>query len=352
MSTQILNASKLTDADFVPTSSLKSVRVSTSEPAIEVNMSCRGLNFFHTKLYAYNGIIEFFDPGSIIECHFRANGFVFEDIVIRFDLVSITIHVIYCEHDVADGYAFDKLMSTSVRRVHAGSVLSFNALPYHEATTFSITGVGFDSAGNQITASYTTVDRDTNKAVFRFHTDHIISALKTASSNKMVRVAAFSLTARDMIKMTCYVDEAPCPMLFRFRNMFNVQEYIDIIGDIVTKNDTSFSTAEAVDGLETYDRNTVRSYQVTTEPIPAAEIPLYRAMFESRELEVFIEGIFYDAVITEHTCEDSTAPDATVSYKFTWRFKSRRPREFSHHKFGYVPVDSKIFSLEYSAEYD
>lgn len=351
MSTQILNASKLTDADFVPTSSLKSVRVSTSDTALEVTMSCRGVIFFSTKLYAYNGIIEFFDPGSIIESHFRANGFVFEDIVIRFDLVSITIHVIYCEHDVADGYAFGKLMSTSVRRVHPGSIFSFNAIPYHEATTFSITGVGFDSGGNQITASYTTVDQDTNKAVFRFHTDHIISALKTASSNKMVRIAAFSLAARDM-KMTCYVDEAPCPIPFRFRNMFNVQEYIDIIGDIVTKNDTSFNTAEAVDGLENYDRNTVRSYQVTTEPIPAAEIPLYRAMFESRELEVFIEGIFYDAVITELTCEDSTAPDATVSYKFTWRFKSRRPREFSHYKFGYVPADSKIFSLEYSEEYD
>lgn len=350
MSTQIINPQQFTLADFVPSSALKSIKASTVEDSVIVSISCRNVEVYNVRLFAHNGIVELFDPASVIEAHFRALSIVAENVSVSFADDSISFLVVYCIHDIPDGVVLENLMSSTSRRVHPGSVFSFNAVPSGSSASFTIQGVGLDSDGKSVTASYSTIDSQTGKDSFVFEVDHVVSAIRSASANRMVRVSAFAVSLRDS-KLTCYLHNVNHVMLFRFRNRCNSFEYIDVIGDIVTKDDTSFGSAFSNGNLVTYDRHTDRTYQVTSEPVPYVEIPLFRALLESPDVAVSINGSFYDVVITERSSEDSTDPDNLPSFKFTWRFSGRRPCDFSHRSFAYIPSDSRIFSQQYSKEY-
>lgn len=349
MATSIVNLSPSTE--YVATSALRSVRASTTETDIEAYLSKGGVKFFSAELYAYEGFVELYDPGDIIETYFRANDIVAADVTVGMGSASLTLHVVYCAHDMPPSHTFAMLLSTSCRRVRPGSVFSFNAIPYTTPTTFTFRGAGVDSKGNTVTSSYTSADTQTGKSQYEFEVNQVLSALRMASGNKMTRVAAFTVSARGM-KLTCYVADAPPALLFRFRNIYNVFEYLDVVGDIVTKDESTFSQALAAGNIVPYDRKTDRTYQVTTEPLPDVEFEAFRQLCESHEPQICVDGQYYGIVVTDHTIEDSTAADARNSYKFTWRFAARRPRDFRHAAFGLVASDSKIFSQEYSDEYD
>jgi len=153
-------------------------------------------------------------------------------------------------------------------------------------------------------------------------------------------------------QLMCYITPAPAYLTFRFRNIFNVPELIDIEGSMVTKSETSRKKAVCAGDIVQYDRRTDRTYQFATGPLTADEAESLAQLLSSHSLELYADGLFHDVVIEDCNYEDSTEDNDLTTVKFTWRFKGSRPVKFNSGLFGIQPSSRNIFSDQYSPEYE
>ena len=73
---------------FVLTSEARSIGVTTDEDKLTVSLTCSGVTFFSVDLYAFNGVVELFDLGALIENFFIANQLICESVTVTFGSAS------------------------------------------------------------------------------------------------------------------------------------------------------------------------------------------------------------------------------------------------------------------------
>lgn len=353
MATEFLQSSLLS-RPYVLTSWARSIIVSTDEQKLSVSLAYSGAVFFSVELYAYDGKVELFDPGSIIEDLFRSKGLVSGVVVVTFGSVSKSVTFLYCEYDMP--MDFDPrnalLLSSSARRVHQGSDFTFAALPLDDVMRINFNAVGLDAAGVPVTASlnFAIEASKVYKHTYIFQTDDYIRDF-IRKNPQITKVLYFSVASGSR-QLMCYVTPSPAWLTFAFYNAFNVQERLDVEGSMVTKSETSRQSARCSGDIVQYDRRTDRTYQFTSGPLPADEVETLAQLVASHSVQLYIDSHYYDVVIEEHTCEDYTEDDSLSVVKFTWRFKGRRPVRFNSAIFGIQPTHRDIFSDEYSPEYE
>lgn len=353
MATEIIHTS-IFEKSYVLTSEARSIRASTNESHLAVSLSYGDDVFFAVDLYAYNGVVDLFDPGSVIEEYFRNNEIVSGNITVSFGPVSETLRFLYCEYVMPDGFNPESglLLSSSVRRVHDNSFFSFAALPLKPLTLIDFKAFGVDLNGVPVNAS----------ALFHFDADHVPKhtyVFNVANYVKaflednpdMKEVMYFSVSS-DGRQMMCYLSPSPAWLTFVFMNIYNVREFIDIEGAVTVKSETSRQTAKCSGDIMQYDRRTDRTYQFTSGPLPADEVESLNQLVSSHSAQLYADGSYYDIVIEDHTCENSTEDDSLSVVKFTWRFKGSRPVKFISTLFGIQPTNRDIFSDEFSPEYE
>ena len=345
--------SPILSGSTVPTADADSIKVSTTETKLAVSLSCGGITFFSADLYAYNGVVELFDPGTLIEDHFRARGLTMAPVVITFGDTSAEATFIYCEQLFIADFSPSKnfLLSSSVRRVHRGSVVRLAAAPAQANANFIIKAVGHDSSGYITSFSYTSIRPIPDSLYTELDVDNMIKTLLNIEEKPLVDVIYFAVTLGKR-QLLCYITPSPAYLTFCFRNVFNIPELLDVEGVMVTKTETSRDSASCRGRIVQYDRKTDRTYQVTTGPVTAEEAESYEQLIASHQAQVMVNGTPYDIAIEDHTCEQSTADDTLTAYKFTWRFTGRRPVKFESEMFGVAPSNRGVFSAEYSDEYD
>lgn len=353
MATEILQTSLLS-RPYVLTSEARSIFARTDESSLPVTLAYSGDIFFSVELYAYDGKVELFDPGSIVEGLFRKKGLVSGDIVVSFGPVSKSVTFLYCEYDMPEEFNPRKslLLSSSARRVHEGSKFTFAALPLESVMKIDFKAVGLDKNGVPVNADlkFSIEASKVFNHTYIFDTAPYIRDF-IRKNPEITKVLYFSV-ANGSRQLMCYLSPSPAWLTFTFMNIFNVQEFIDIEGAVTTKSETSRQTARSSGDIIQYDRRTDRTYQLTTGSLPADEVESLFQLVSSHSVQLFADGTYHDIVIEEHTCEESTEDDSLSVIKFTWRFKGRRPVKFNSELFGIQPTHREIFSHEYSPEYE
>lgn len=331
---------------YVLTSEARSIVASTDEDKLTVSLAHEDAIFFSVELYAYHRRVELFDPGSIIEDFFIRWQMICEPITVTFGDVSVEMTFLYCENVMPESFDPSSilLLSSQARRVHKDSLFTVAALQPDYPFFFDV--VGFDSNG-KIAIQQIQVNRDITESLrTTFRVADIVGMC-----NILTDVMYFSVEHGGR-QLMCYITPAPAYLTFRFRNIFNVPELVDVEGFMVTKSETSRQTAKCSGDIVQYDRRTDRTYQVTTGALPADEVESLTQLVSSHSVQLFADGSYHDIVIEEHTCEDSTEDDSLSVVKFSWRFKGRRPVKFNSALLGIQPTHRDIFSDEYSPEYE
>lgn len=350
---------------YVLTSEARSIAVNTDESKLTVSLTCDGDTFFSVDLYAYDGKVELFDPGSIIEDYFIAHQLICQQVSFQFGTASKLLTFLYCENVMPESFdpAAILLLSSQASRVHMDSSFTIAAIPVTDLTdeqsaTFIIKAVGHDNSGNIASRSFRMSRNISNSTYTTFPVSEIVSkalepfaVIGPDQPLPLKDVKYFSIEY-DGRQLMCYITPAPAYLTFQFRNIFNVLELLDVEGSMVTKSETSRQSAKCAGDLVQYDRHTDRTYQFTTGPLPADEVESLTQLVASHSVQLLADGSFYDIVIDDHTCENSTEDDSLSVIKFTWRFKGSRPVIFNSDLFGIKPSHREIFSNEFSPEYE
>ncbi len=345
---------------YVLTSEARSIAATTDDAKLTVSLTCSGDTFFTVDLYAYDGKVELFDPGSIIEDYFIAHQMICESITVQFGTASKSLLFLYCENAMPESFnpAGILLLSSQARRVHKDSSFTVAAIPSGPSTPFVIKAVGHDRLGNIASVLYHLSVNIVNTLYTTFSVSQIVrlatgrvGPTEAPMPDTLADVMYFSVE-HDGRQLMCYITPAPAYLTFRFRNIFNVPELVDVEGSMVTKSETSRQTAKCSGDIVQYDRRTDRTYQFTSGPLPADEVESLTQLVSSHSVQILADGSYHDIVIEEHTCENSTEDDSLLVVKFTWRFKGRRPVMFNSALFGIKPTHREIFSGEYSPEYE
>lgn len=352
MATEFLHTS-IFARSYVLTSELSSIVASTDAAKLTVSLACSGDTFFTVELYAYNGRVELLDPGSIVEGYFRSKKMVTGSVDVTFGEVTRPITFLYCEYSMPRDFNPENalLLSSSVRRVHDGSHFGFAAIPLGPYIIIDLKAFGLDKNGIPVNAelkfSVEASKVPTHTCIFGYS---FVRDFMTKNPD-MVKVLYFSVSS-GCRQLMCYLSPATAWLTFSFRNIFNVEEYIDVEGSMTVKSETSRQSAKCSGDIVQYDRRTDRTYQFTTGPLAAEEVETYAQLVASHTVKLYLDGRSYDVVIEDHTCEVSTDDDSLAVIKFTWRFKGRRPVNFNSSIFGIQPSNRGIFSDEYSPEYE
>lgn len=342
---------------YVLTSEARSIVATTDEAKLTVSLTCSGDTFFTVDLYAYDGKVELFDPGSIIEDYFIAHQMICESVTVQFGTASKNLLFLYCENVMPDSFIPSNvlLLSSLARRVHKDSQFTVAALPVGPTTPFVFKAVGHDLDGEIASVEFSETRDIIDTTFTTFTVAQIISKAtgpKTPPLNFRLKDVMYFSVEHGGRQLMCYITPAPAYLTFRFRNIFNVPELVDVEGTMVTKSETSRQTAKCSGDIVQYDRRTDRTYQVTTGALPADEVESLTQLVSSHSVQLYADGSYHDIVIEDHTCEDSTEDDSLSVVKFTWRFKGRRPVRFNSALLGIQPTHRDIFSDEYSPEYE
>lgn len=352
--------SSIFSSSYVLTSEARSIAATTDESKLSVSLSCSNVIFFSVDLYAYDGKVELFDPGSIIEDYFIAHQMICESVIVQFGSASKSLRFLYCENVMPKPFdpAGILLLSSQARRVHRNSSFTVAALPDPSSSKFVFKAVGHNNLGDIDSVQFSEGSNINNTIFTTLYVDLVMrKATGHASSteipipNPLKDVMYFSVEHGGR-QLMCYITPAPAYLTFLFRNIFNVPELVDVEGSMVTKSETSRQTAKCFGDIVQYDRRTDRTYQFTSGPLPADEVESLTQLVSSHSVQLYADGTYYDIVIEDHTCEDSTEDDSLSVVKFTWRFKGRRPVRFNSALFGIQPTHRDIFSDEYSPEYE
>lgn len=359
MATEILT--NIAAFDFIPTSRMTNVRASTSKSKVAVSLSCYVTSgqvvFFSTWLYASDGIVTLSDVGSLVEDFFRRRRLVIDEVEVRIDNATVSGRFLYCEYGLPESFDPENsfLIASSVRSVHQDSLVSVAAMSRGESVPYVIKAVGHRSDGSLAVVSKTVPRQTVNQLATEFSVVSIIEwALNMTdeeTGDDIVDVIQFTIGYGDL-KEVCYLRRDAAYLTFSFFNIFNVREFVDVSGVMVTKSVAESEMAVANGRAYQYDRSLSRSFEVTTGPLSHDDFAVFEQFLSSPEVSVFVDGEEHDVLITDSKCERSSDDLEQSVVTFTWRFAENRPRLFNHEFNGILPTRRKIFTQEFTPEYE
>lgn len=300
----------LDGSQYLPTCRVDSIRASTDKFKVDVSLICEnGQNgnaekFFSTTLYAFDNIVVLSGVGNIIEEYFRVRNKVADMITIMFDNVSMDSHFLYCEYFMPDDFSpLDSFfLASSTQRVHQDSTITIAAVNHGTMSPFLIKAVGRRADGKGLGVVSKSLQRSLNaRSSTVFYVSEIIHwALEQPDDevgDYLNDVRYFSIEYAGLRKVF-YIVPAEAYLTFSFRNIFNVEEYIDIVGSFKVLPEVSSDTAVCNGRSVQYNRSVSRSYEIATEPLTSDEIELFNQFVASHKLLLYIEDVCYEVQIT------------------------------------------------------
>lgn len=355
----------LEGSSFFPTYLTPTLKAKSDSIAVRASLFCENgahgdpETFFSTTLYAVNGIVEFADVGSLVEEYFRRHDKVADIITISIDgAASMDVLFLYCEYTQPDEFDATKsfFVATHAQRVHQDSTITIAAVDKGSAflCKFRAAGHRVDDNVLDVVEWSESLKLDSEHSA-RFYVYSILRMALNMTDidvGEVLRDVLYFSVEYGGIQKMFYVVPAQAYLTFSFRNIFNVEEFIDIVGVVTTKSEVNRDIAVCAGISKQYDRSVERSYQVETEPVPADEVPMFEQFLASHRVQMYFSGEPYEVCITDYTFEPSSADDVMPTAKFTWRFADRRPRIFETGVNGVLPTRRKIFDDTFSPEYE
>lgn len=164
--------------------------------------------------------------------------------------------------------------------------------------------------------------------------------------NLDLSILSYTVTVGDRI-CRFFVSPIPGGRVFKFRNCFNVFEYIAVQAGTVAKTETSFSEAVMGNSIAHYDIRHSRTFEAETPVLLRKHAEWMNQMLQSREIYLAEYGSIYlpMVLIKEYTSELSDEPGAENSIKFTWQFADHAETTEK------IAVPGGVFSKEFNQKF-
>lgn len=356
MATEIID--NLPEDALVLTSRIDAIRAATDELKVDAQVirdpDGDAEVFFETTLYAFAGIVELSGVGRLIEEHFRAAGKSCDIVSVVFDGVSLDFSALYCACELSPDFNYRSCFwsSSAVSVVHRGSIVSLSHYDTGSAS-YRVKVVGLNSDG-----SIGMVEKDFSRLPqskdLSFAVDDIIKfgldQTEIETGGDLVKVSYFAVSHGGMQKVFYIVDE-PSFLTFRFRNLFNCPEYVDVVGKVARKTAVERETAVCGGRARHYDQAVNLTYEVETGPLTAGQALALEGLISSYDAQLVASNGDYGIIITDHTCVTDNDDNSLSSMKFSFRFVGNRPVFLGAEMEELSPSKSNIFSKEFSAEF-
>lgn len=341
-------------SDTVLTSECRDIEASVASPKVDVRIiydpTGSGDEFFSATLYAFGGKVSLSDVGALIEEYFREHDLRTGRIGVEIDGTAISFTAIYCEAIMPDEFNPDNAFFTTApaRRVHRDSVIYLSHTT-HGHNNYRVQVVGLDPEGNTIA-----IERQFTITPGAKHMSiaakSIIDWALSGDEADMAHVAYFSISY-DAMQAVFYLVEDPQYISFRFNNIFNSVESIDIVGTV--KESTKITADEAVCSgkVHRYDRKVERTFEVTTAPLIPEEVSLVEQMVMSHHVTISLGVDTPEVLISDHTLEHDNDDGTLTSLKFKFRFADSRIRFNADEINALCPARTHIFSEQFTAEF-
>lgn len=338
----------------VITSQLYSVKARTDKSKVSVrvvrNPDGQPDEFFSTTLYPFDGIVELAELGKLIEEQFRIKNRIYDTISVSIDDISTSFTAIYCEYDVSPEFdhasCFWTASATGI--VHSDSAVSLSHWP-DGSDLYLVKVVGIEPDGN-IAMVERRFSRSSDAPWVSFSVSEIIQFALAESATPLAKVSYFAISHGDIQKVFYIVDD-PAYLLFRFRNIFNAPEYLDVVGTVKRKTVADRDIAVCSGIARHYNRRINRTYELSTGPLTIDQTRALEQLISSHQVQLCADTGDYDILVTDHDCTADNDDQSLLSMKFTFRFTGDRPLLFDADMEVFLRSGSRIFSEQFTAEF-
>lgn len=346
------------DGEYVLTSRLDSIQARTDKAKVAVAV-IRDPDgeidiFFQTTLYAFNGVVELSALGKLIEERFRARGRITDMMSVVIDGVALDFNVMYCTYNLNSDFDYRNCFWTTSQSsiVHRNSAISMAHMETGDRN-YHVKVVGTDATGRTVMA-----ERDFTRQSGTYWVSFAVNEIINFALHKtehdpgveMVRVGYFYIEHGDIQKIY-YLADDPEYLLFRFRNLFNVPEFVDVVGKLKRKTSVDRDTAICGGKSRHYNQVINRTFEVETGALTPDQALTLEQLFCSHEVELCGSVDDYRILITDHTCEVDNDDENLVTMKFSFRMEGARPVLLDSEMAMLVPGHTHIFTHEFTADF-
>lgn len=309
------------------------VDISTQDEngSVVVRLFLDGNAIFENTLAAFGHTVKFYDIRSIIEMEMRKGGINSAECYIAAeplnsggneDDVTDQFKVILSEFDIANPTAWlgsHFLTTCSSFLVAPGDLqeLSWYADP-GEQVTHVIKAIVLLQDGSITSVSWTQSSASAGTGDVSNETISVDDVISHFTSSGKVLI--FTVFRGDNRCISFYVMEDSHNLHFRFRNAFDVTEYLNING--VSKNKVSMDAAEGVILHTTvkYDFERKEENDVETEFLTYMQAKWLGQFLTSKYIEVLCDDGQWRPVLVDGSAESTDSKNEVNHLKFTWKF--------------------------------
>ncbi len=291
--------------------------------------------------YPVNECLYFYDFRELFEEYMRQHDL--SEIIVRVelyplegDMYPVTFGVVFCGFNTRTtcGAFLQNRFLTSIdsKRIPAersGVIEDVTAMFSGEESvlpsSYGVTAEFVDPDGDSVELSFSKdVSCDYGLKVFYTTYEEIYEECARGYNGEVpfeeLELKRFTLSVGNR-NMEYFLDGDFQPQqVFRFRNVFNITEYVYFEADTIIKSEAERSVATSHGVSMFYDQEDKQEYVVTTAPMTSVEAVWAQELLFSRKVErVEKDGALTEVLITDMTSEVTDSDKELIRLKFTYR---------------------------------
>ncbi len=305
------------------------IEIAAEKSSAKVTVLAGAEKIFSSTLFAYMGLIQFYDIRGIIEGYLLRQALTDADFSLAVEdetstISSATFKVIMSMRlvDDADAFVRDSFLTsrTSFIITHGQrQALSWFA-PADETPLSQVAAVVKDESGN------VSVENISSESYTPGIVNTIIITPESVEQNISQGKKLVAFTVRRGERMiTFYVSEKKEDIAFAFINSFNVTEYIYFPGVTQLKQKVERSEARINNKFVFYDQEVTQEYKVKTALLSMEEAEALNELYSARYAWVKNQANNYNEVlITDDEVNITDADNEEIRAEFTYRLADNR----------------------------
>lgn len=305
-------------------------------------VSCRvdmnGECLYTTTLFAKDHTVIFYDLRTLVEEYMKAHNLTVGTFLFEADyeqggecVDDITIIYAPFAHGIDSDQEFLESHFLTSRRNYSVPRGLYFFLKFFATSNEQFTvnvECCFRKNGEVIPCTYSEpIQQEPFHAVysFRMDSDFVTRRCYEVDGDEKGELMSATATVGKRSITIYYTDDKPI-ITFGFRNIFNVLEYVHVIGKESMKTDISRKEASCQGITSFYDETIEQKHYIETCHLTADEAQWFNEFLESQDIFVTIPPEEYQirVVITDITSEINYSPTEQTRIKFAWKYVDNR----------------------------
>ena len=305
------------------------ISTSTTDEELQVSVIVNSATAATVDLYPFSGQVVLYDIRTIIEDVMLQNNLAFATCNVSVVDNNATTSagsftVIMSDIDIPNistWLASHFLTTRTSHRISANGQQLVNWFSAQgESVNYKIEAI-VDNGTTQVVSTWTErASQTVNKGVYYslISVEGIIAHFEDEG-----QVRAFKVYRGANRTMEFYITEEEPNMLFKFKNNFNVEEYVGLYAATNRKQKLEASEANILRTMVKYDFNTITEYEVVSAMLSVEEAKWLSQMVASREVHLKINASTWKEILIDGESEVSDLAGDENRLKFSYQFAKR-----------------------------